>query len=244
MLVHKNDKDLLLRKIELDELIFKCKGCSLSFAREHILEYHIGRKHPELSKNYCKFCYFCPKNITHHKERVHKELSEEDFTKEIDFKMLNFDCPSCDKKFYTENSAHFHKIVRHFDSQQNQCSLCLVDFKIQKKHHNALKVHLEAVHTIEELKLFNKPMKEVDQPFSCEKCTGKFLNKNILRYHLQFGHKEDKRRDLQCEICEENFVWSGARVQLMRDHMRDKHQVTSKSNETVVNFMKIFSGLD
>ena len=160
----------------------------------------------------------------------------------MNFKMLSYDCSSCDKKFFTENSALFHKIIKH--SRTTQCDLCLVDFKDSKNPTNILKNHFDTVHTIEELKFLNLTSKELDQPFSCEKCTGKFLNKNILRYHLQYSHKEDKRRDLQCEICEENFVWSGARVQLMREHMRDKHQVTSKSNETVVNFMKIFSGLD
>ena len=242
-LVHKNDKDLLLRKIEFDELVFKCKGCTLSFAREHFLEYHVARKHPELSKNYCKFCYFCPKNISHHRERVHGEFSEEDFTKEIDFKMLTFDCCLCDKKFYTENSSLFHKIVRHLDTQQTQCSLCLVDFKVTKGHTRCLKVHIETVHTIEEIKFMNKTDQEVDHPFACEKCNGKFLTKKIWQYHLQYSHKEDKRRDLQCEVCEEKFVWSGDRAKLMREHMRTKHQVNSKNNETVFNFMKIFSGL-
>ena len=116
----------------------------------------------------------------------------------------------------------------------------MVDFK---KHKNTLKVHFEAVHTIEEIQFLNKADKEVDHPFSCEKCNGKFLTKNILRHHLQYSHKEAKRRDLMCEVCEEKFVWSRDRAQLMRQHTRAKHQVTSKNNETVVNFMKIISGL-
>ena len=196
----KNDKVLLLRKIELDELVFKCKACTLSFARDHFLEYHIGRKHPELSKNYCKFCYLCSKNISQYRERVHGEVSEEDFTKEIDFKNLRFDCSLCHKKFFTENSAFFHKIVKHSDT--TQCNLCLVDFKVSRNPTIALKQHFDIVHTIEELRVLNKPNK--DQPFSCEKCNSKFLTKNILRHHLQYSHKEAKRRDLMCEVKHRN----------------------------------------
>ena len=40
---------------------------------------------------------------------------------------------------------------------------------------------------------------------------------------------------IEGKVCEDKLAW--------RQHMRAKHQVTSKDNETVVNFMKIFSGL-
>ena len=127
-------------------------------------------------------------------------------------------------------------------TSHDKCDLCMVNFK--QKNFQGFTEHIQNIHTIEELQSLEKKSEETEKRFSCEKCGHSFMTENIQKYHLQYSHREDKRRDLQCEMCEESFVWSRDRARVMREHMRLSHQVTSASNnDTVVNFMKIFNEL-
>ena len=237
---HKGDKSLLHRKIEPCELKFKCQTCEQGFVREHILQHHIKIRHPEQSEKYCNLCYTIVRcSINVHKSKIHSDLTEANHKKEL----LKFNCSLCDKKFVTENSVIYHKIIKHGDLKGAFCKLCQVSFKGGKwsgRHY--LRQHLDAIHTANELKVMGQ--KDSSGTFPCKTCGKSFLTENILKSHTNYNHTEDKTRDIQCQICEENFPYSKGRGQLMKAHMQKRHSVKGKlSGETVVNFMRIFNDM-
>ena len=133
--VHKKDQDLLLRKIEPEELKHSCTHCEQVFARDYILKYHIKVKHKEESENFCKFCYLTVRkeHIISHKEKIHRDIPDHIFSTEIDFKMLKFDCNFCDKKFLTENAKLCHQLLGHQWKGESTCRLCFEEFKVPEK---------------------------------------------------------------------------------------------------------------
>ena len=244
---HKNDQDLLLRKIEPDELKYNCTHCEQVFARDSILKYHIKLKHKEEAENFCKFCYLVVKkdHIKSHREKIHSDIPEQMFSMEVDFKLLKFNCSLCDKKFLTENSLIYHKFLGHIKKGENRCRLCMEEFKVSNSHHtpsSLLRAHFENIHSnVEEMKVYHVEFPKSELKYQCKKCSKSFFTENILKYHSSYGHKKD---DLQCQVCNMNFTWSTDRSQLMKNHMKKEHEVGVKSgNETVFNFMKVFHDL-
>ena len=156
--------------------------------------------------------------------------------------MLKFKCSLCDKKFVTENSVIYHKIIKHRDLKGAFCELCQISFKLKKVPGIYIRAHLDAIHTVDELKMMGQ--KDSSGAFQCKTCGNSFLTENILKSHTNYNHTEDKTRDIQCQICEENFPYSKGRGQLMKAHMQKRHSVRGKfSGETVVNFMRIFNDM-
>ena len=239
-----------MRKIESEELKYKCNVCTEAYVRQDILDRHTRAEHPEQSGCYCQFCYvnLNPKDkrkgenqrLEKHKNLIHSELSEEDFKTGIDFRELKYDCQKCDKKFLTENSSLFHKYSCHINSDQNRCSLCDMDFEASnstKPAYSTLKYHIENIHTGQELKALDEDFQEHKLKYKCTKCDTHFLTENILKYHTSYSHREDKK----CPSCDETFPWRKNRAHTMKVHMEENHPVKEiAGNETVNNFMRVF----
>ena len=184
---HKDDKELLHRKIEPSELKFKCQTCEKAFVREHFLKNHMRKGHPEQSETYCKHCYIIvTSRLNIHKSNIHSDLSEEEFAKKMTPDMLKFDCTLCDKKFVTENSVIYHKNVKHKDLKSAYCNLCKTSFRRTRQ----FRQHLDIFHTVDELKAIDFKNLTIWESIGCKKCGQYFLSQNVLNYHISHYHKK------------------------------------------------------
>ena len=243
--VHKADQDLLERKIEPEELQYKCTVCEKSFVRVDILKYHMRSQHADQSDGYCKLCQIIimkgNAGLQNHKKRVHTEVS--DWEAALSSEDFKFPCDCCEKVFLTECSAVFHRFILHSGVGGTSCNLCHTDFKNKLN----LKRHKETIHTsLQEMKAFGIKQNEDDLSNPCNSCDKKFLTENILNYHLNYTHKMEKRREeLQCDVCDLSWTSNS----LARSHMRDVHGVTDNKseapakNETLKNFLNILNSL-
>ena len=119
-----------------------------------------------------------------------------------------------------------------------------------------LREHQEKIHTSEEEKsllLSNKIDPEL-LTVSCTFCDKKFVTTSSQRYHRQYAHKEEMKRDdkseIPCEYCGRVFIWKNRGN--LKTHMKKLHNIedydvtehTSKSDTTTVtNFMDFLNSL-
>ena len=157
---------------------------------------------------------------------------------------------SCNLRFVSNQVLGYHTKKIH-SSYLTYCKLCCTDFK----HGYKFQAHKKKFHTSkEELQAFNIKLEAQSLKETCNFCKKNFLNKNVLKYHLTFQHKEERKKDILCEYCNKAFPFSYNRKAKLETHMRSVHNLMNysidgfgktetKTNMTVENFMNFFNSL-
>ena len=111
--VPRTDLQLLTRRIEEEELEYKCTECGAGFLR---VEIHMRSKHADQTEGYCRLCrlivYKGSNGLLNHKKRINSDLTDWAFSSDLSSDHLKF---VCDKKFLTESSAVF-QLFQHQSS--------------------------------------------------------------------------------------------------------------------------------
>ena len=255
--VHAEEMDAFDRVLTDEDLEYNCKACDKRFYSHNTLSFHLQRKHKNTSGGndfYCKLCYISfPYNSALQKHLKILHMSEMHLLDEnIDESALVHDCNLCEKKFIREHILRYHQKYQHKDQidRTTYCKLCQDDFKVSKQ----FRAHKERIHTTnEELIAFNVKIEVSSLVHKCKFCSKRFLTRNILRYHNIQKHKEERRREMTCQFCNQVFKWTRDRNRVMANHMRNKHEVidfeadelepVNKETETVKNFMFLLNSL-
>lgn len=246
--VHRADLHLLNRKIEPEDLQYKCRHCLASFVSVDILKYHTRAEHADQSAAYCKLCHYVVSKgrsgMENHKTRVHSDVADWAFNTELSSDHMKFSCQSCDQKFLTESSVVFHSFQVHRGLGKTFCNLCQADFTSRA----SLKQHKGNIHvSLEEMRAFGLKQDGDNLSYPCNFCDKRFLTGNILNYHRSYTHKIERRKeDVQCEDCEETWPWSSNRANLIRNHKKEVHGDNTSppdTNETLQNFLNVLNSL-
>ena len=112
---------------------------------------------------------------------------------------------------------------------------------------NHLLNHKRKIHkSEEEIEAFNTDLETLILKETCKYCKNKFLNANVLKFHTTYAHRQMKKNDISCELCNKTFKYSGNRDKIFENHVKrckgDLKQEDSK-NMTVENFMNFFNSL-
>ena len=255
--IHAGELDAFERDLTEEHMQHNCSSCGKIFYSQNTLDYHMQRKHRNSlgsDEFYCKLCYISfPFNSAwkRHLKILHlndMHLFDGDFNESI----LEHHCSICEKRFSGEHILKHHQKYQHKETTEKvtYCKLCHVDFKVGKQ----FRAHKNKIHTTqEELVAFDVKMEMSSLPFTCKFCNKRFLTQNILRYHNNYNHKEEKRQDMFCEFCNKLFKWTRDRNRVMANHMKNQHQVidfkadelepVQKENDTVRNFMFLLNSL-
>ena len=153
--------------------IYKCKNCSLKFARH------------QTAKNHCRkllwTCERCGKqikqanNISRHRKRCEMlAQKQQNLDESIQPAVPDSTCSICRKVFKNKATvrSHMHKVHKENKEGQYECSLC--DFKCKKE--GFLKKHKKMKH-------------EPSTRFMCNKCDFSCLSENGLRRHFILVHE-------------------------------------------------------
>ena len=108
-------------EIPPDMLRFQCQLCSEGFLTENCLNFHSRMKHKKTLSNYCNLCRVDFKwgtNFRYHMENFHFSKIEMDaFGMKLNEEDLLHECPSCNKKFLTEDILKYHTSYFHKEKQ-------------------------------------------------------------------------------------------------------------------------------
>ena len=263
--VHKDELWAFKTEIHEDALVHQCH-CGKKFPTPSSLDFHKGSIHQELKKKLatpdskvgmksvkCPLCYEPFKKSFYLSAHMKKHQPEERALlagQEIQENMLKYPCELCDLRFVSTNTLRFHTRKRHVQ-RETFCRLCYVQFRDTAK----FQAHKKNIHkTAEELNALKTKVESQDLRFSCRYCDKKFLTSNVLKYHNTYSHKEEKRRDINCEYCGQVFKYSPNRKSNLENHVRRIHNLESgesqesqeahpSQNDTVQNFLSFFNSL-
>ena len=234
--VHHDEKGLLEKEFfSVADLVYKCSKCPHipGFLSENLLLQHKVKEHQHKIVKPKKFkCEVCEAELSTQSKKSHMALHSEE---------KNYQCNLCSMNFKLDIYLKKHMRIHVKDEaktsslQKATCKLCYTECSNRSNLLSHLRRHVEDKDAI------NRDITEDELNYQCKKCNKSFFTENILKYHTKYGHKKD---DLQCQICGKNFVWSGDRGQLMKDHMKEKHEANVKSgNNTVLNFMTVINDM-
>jgi len=108
---------------------------------------------------------------------------------------------TCGMKFLTKNCLRIHRMETHKmgvklkGGAPTKCKLC---YKILKSE-NGMALHVRLQHR-KDIKYLNMELTEDLLKVQCEKCDLKFLNKDILSYHMN-----DRHSYKECKLCYKHF---------------------------------------
>ena len=251
--IHKEELDLFRTQLNENDFTFACGECPKRFPSKGSHAYHLEVTHKVSyrteSVKECGLCYDMFKSTSILKAHV-KNCHQEDLqslNQELPASMLKYQCQSCDLKFLSIHILKYHTKKAH-ESKLTFCKLCRVNFKNNFK----LKTHRTNVHTSqEEIEALNVKSELSGLKEACRYCNDKFLNANVLRYHITYSHKEEKKQDIVCDICNQVFKFDNNRQAKFTRHMKNHNDSSSSSgttkksvkNMTVENFMSFFNSL-
>ena len=245
----------------------KCMVCDKKIVKGRLNAHRLAHGSSDQFK--CSLCYQEMKHrssLWAHNENIHKSAEEQYLIKNGTETDLKFDCSDCDLKFYTENLLNYHKSRQHNYKEVQvvgkevrsvptlTCNLCYTNFANQRN----LKDHKERVHTTDEEKaLFGvEEIKHSLLKVECSFCDKKLINQNCLKFHRQYSHKEEMKRDdnseISCEYCGRVFKWKNRgnlKIHMKNIHKVDDYDVAEStlnqpsSTNTVTNFMSFFNSL-
>ena len=78
----------------------------------------------------------------------------------------------------------------HSKVRNHECKLCYRKFKTE----HSTRGHMKIVHKDEE-KHFSRTIAQEELKFSCQYCSQKFLNQNILNYHFKDKHGDELEKE-------------------------------------------------
>ena len=268
--VHKFELELFKKELIENNFQQLCPECPKKFATKSSLDFHSKVMHKKLftlkkekkaklkkeGERHCKLCFITYKKsffLDLHKKNIHSaELNS--FDKDFTSSDLTKKCSKCPKRFYTEGSLMFHIKSKHHSStleKKYECSLCYEKFKFISN----MTKHKKKFHTSnEEIQAFNVKPETLILKETCKYCNLRFLNANCLRHHVTYKHKEERKKDVSCEYCNVTFQFSYSRDKVIKNHMKNVHnvkdysidgtnQARAQKNMTVENFMNFFNSL-
>ena len=124
------------------------------------------------SCNICELKFLNEKILNYHKTRNHKEVRNENG---------KFSCKKCHYETDVRNNLRSHVTLMH--SGNHQCNLCYKKFKFKDGAVN----HMTRGHGGDEEHFFRK-IDDSELQSTCRTCDLKFLNDNILKYHITWNH--------------------------------------------------------
>ena len=248
--IHSNELEAFENELTSADMRVKCKKCKKCFYSENTLNYHMRRKHGKALKSNsypCKLCYSCfsyNSLLKKHLE-VNHQADIHLLEGEIPDSLLQYLCSTCTKKFASHSLLKYHTRKEHKQSVESSfCKLCYINFN---SNHN-LEAHKKNIHTSkEEVQALSFKLDKSSLAHKCKFCLKKFLNENVLRYHFQYSHKEERRKDMSCKFCHKVFKWTQNRKTAIKNHMKNVHDLveyqvdefqheTQNQNSTVENF--------
>ena len=240
---HQDDKKMLDRTIEDNELTVQCTECELKFVKESFMELHRGRKHKDKGfkskvirskarlkggKFACPLCYngFRDKKLlSQHLKKVHKN-DREILNRTIEDHELIIQCSECEMKFVNERFMNLHEVRIHSKTpsakskylkheKKDTCPLCYISYKDSRN----LSTHFN-VHHQDDKELLNRDIEEHELSVQCTKCEKRFVSEKFMTLHDTRIHQKKK-------------------LFLKSDKIEKKSSKAGK-NDTVLNFMRIF----
>ena len=242
----------------------KCMVCSKVMKKDGLSAHR--KIHTSIESHQCVLCYesFKIKSYLNvHIKTIHSSAVEREFLNDVDASKLKFNCINCDNKFLTESLLEKHVGKKHKSKsaappniilkQPTYCNLCYIQFQ----RPGILSQHREKLHTspAEIAAIAMAEVKHSSLKYSCTFCDKRFITKAAMRYHRQYAHKKELRKDDNCEICCEFcnkvFLWKNRKN--MKAHMKSVHDVDdydvtdfssqTRDSNTVENFMNLLNSL-
>jgi len=240
--VHREETELLQRKIEANELVHGCSLCDHKFVSETLLDYHGSKCHNlSGSTTYCKLCdlnFKAQSGFMQHKYKIH-QLELAAFKRDYEEKDRIYCCRICSKKCVTQISLNHHVSRKHgkkkikvkAENQERYCQLCYIMYKEPK----FLRVHQQRIHA-SELDAFEKDLRAEDMQHECTKCDKSFYSQNTLDYHMKRIHSiSSGSEEFSCKLCYISFAYnSGLKKHLKVIHKDDMHLFEGDLDESLL----------
>lgn len=175
---NKMEEHFKLKHTKIDEKIFICDLCGVSYSRKDRLKDHLLSHHIEKVKSYkCKFCDFSTHRETY--LGVHVRLHTEE---------PKYSCTICEKTFITEVVLRAH--IKNVHEKTREVLLCWI-CNTECSSEAVIERHMKSCHSNE------------IPGFECEHCQKTFYTEIVMMRHIQNQHFQS----VQCtfENCDKMF---------------------------------------
>ena len=217
-----------------------CTICGKEFGNRHYIKKHIEAVHKQ-TRNYR--CNFCDKTYTDSTPlRLHKEIHSADLSRK------EYNCSQCESAFYTRSSleAHVRKVHNKTLVTCKICSVAVDKYSLKqhsKRHYDlSAKAHQcgscsKVCGSEKDLKTHSKVHGSKEKVYHCEDCPKSYSQREYLKKHIRYKHKNSEEGKWKCSICDKYFAQSGGLHNHLKIHSENLYQCsicdkkfTAKSN--------------
>ncbi|XP_019624815.1 PREDICTED: LOW QUALITY PROTEIN: uncharacterized protein LOC109470336 [Branchiostoma belcheri] len=192
----------------------KCQKCLATFSTPGSLKRHVDSRHGTgMRRHTCPYCPTKFLRLGHLKVHLIVHTREGPGLHH---------CTHCTAKFLHKTTLTHHLKVHNVKSYK--CNRCSLEFSSREDHRKHQRTHSEKPASTKQpnnaassSKVQNheadKKTSSADRPYTCQKCSRKFLSSQQLEYHMVW-HSGDRRHE--CSLCSQTFPT----VQSLKEHRK------------------------